>query len=79
MDTKQRSEKGLSQFIFLPQGVTKANVVESHSIPSGAFEQALYRAVSKRINASVEQGGFGGNEAPSRSRAAGYLDESRKS
>ena len=59
MKTEQKATN-LSQFIFLPQGAT--NVVESHSIPSGAFEQALYQAVSERINAPIEDGGFGGNE-----------------
>ena len=54
-------EIDISQFVFLPSCLT--NLVESHSIPSGSFEQALYDAVRKRIDAPIEQGGFGGNQS----------------
>ncbi|MEK6894633.1 MAG: hypothetical protein AABX10_04170 [Nanoarchaeota archaeon] len=53
--------KDLSEFVFLSKGAT--NIVESNPIPSGAFEQTLYDAVRKRINAPIDQGGFGGNES----------------
>jgi len=64
-------EIDISQFVFLPSCLT--NLVESHSIPSGSFEQALYDAVRKRIDAPIEEGGFGGNQ----SFGLEYSDERR--
>src|SRR3989344_44091 len=55
------SEIDLSQFVFLPRRST--NVVESHSIPSGVFGRYLYESLRTKINASIEQGGFGGNDS----------------
>jgi len=61
METAPNPTKSLSEFVFLPSDLT--GLVESHSIPSGTFEQALYDAVRKRIDAPIEQGGFGGNQS----------------
>lgn len=59
--TKADTQDEISQYVILPRGTDR--VVESHSIPSGNFSKALYRAVRNRIDLPVEQGGFGGNDS----------------
>ena len=57
-DTQTRND--LSLYIFLPGGTSK--LVLSHSIPSVEFGQALYNAVTNRINTPINEGGYGGND-----------------